>query len=58
MTCIYNLVLHNIILVLTMCSMPSCTVNISQVHTEGQATDIIDDTTSQQPELSADLGAL
>jgi len=32
-----------------------CVQNISQVHTEGEATDVVDDTTSNTPNVDTDL---
>lgn len=33
----------------------SCTFNVSQAHTQGTATDVIDDTASNQPDVSPTL---
>jgi len=38
--------------------LTACTYNISMAHTEGTATDTIDDTTSQQPNISPTITAL
>lgn len=47
MHCVYDLMIHYIFIAAAALSLTSCTVNISQVHTEGEATDIID--TDQSP---------
>ncbi len=35
--------------------MVGCVQNISQVHTEGEATDVVDDTTSNTPDVATNL---
>lgn len=37
---------------LMLLALNSCTYNISMAHTEGQATDVIDDTASNTPNVS------
>ncbi len=39
----------------TMILFTGCTYNISMAHTEGQANDVIDDTQSNQPNVSPDV---
>ena len=58
MNCVYDILLYNICVVLTMLSLTSCSINISQVHTDGQANDIIDNEEHQEPDLSIDTGAI
>lgn len=40
------------LLILSFFSFASCTYNISMAHTEGTASDVIDDTASNTPEVS------
>lgn len=46
-----------IFLNLVMCSFitSGCTYNISMVHTEGQASDVIDSTQSAEPDISPNI---
>lgn len=45
-----------ILIVLHLCSiLSSCTYNVSMAHTEGTATDVIDDTASNQPNVSPNI---
>lgn len=37
------------------CVMNSCTYNISMVHTQGQADDVIDTTQAADPNISPDI---
>lgn len=39
----------------TVLILNACTYNISMAHTEGTATDVIDDTASNQPDVSPTL---
>jgi hypothetical protein len=41
-----------LISVMFACLLTACTYNISMAHTEGTATDTIDDTASNQPTVS------
>lgn len=41
----------NILLSLIILSLTSCSYNISMAHTEGTATDIIDDAASNTPDI-------
>lgn len=44
-----------LILCLMVILLSSCTYNISMAHTEGTATDTIDDTASNQPNVSPNV---
>jgi hypothetical protein len=37
------------------CTLTACTYNISMAHTEGTATDVIDDTQSNTPDIKPTL---
>jgi len=39
-------------LIMVCCFLTSCTYNISMAHTEGTASDVIDDTQSNTPDVS------
>jgi hypothetical protein len=43
------------ILIMLTCLMTACTYNISIAHTEGTAIDTIDDTASNQPNVSPNV---
>lgn len=44
------------LVLLTSCSfLTSCSYNVSMAHTEGTATDIIDDNMTNQPDVSPNL---
>lgn len=38
-----------------LCTLTACTYNISMAHTEGTATDVIDDTQSNTPDIKPTL---
>lgn len=44
-----------ILLIPLLGSLPSCTYSISMVHTEGVATDVIDQTQDASPNVSPDI---
>lgn len=60
MNCVYDLMIHYLCIAGAALTLTSCSVNISQVHTEGQASDVIDTTqrTDPQTDITTDLGAI
>jgi len=50
-----HLYLHHLITAISALGLCSCTVNVSQVHTDGTATDIIDTDQRTDPEIKTDL---
>lgn len=55
MNCVYDLMLHYLCIAGAALTLTSCSINISQVHTEGEATDIIDTTQRTDPKTDANL---
>lgn len=47
--------LDGMFLFIIFASLTACTYNISMVHTEGEATDVIDDTDNVSPDISPTL---
>lgn len=37
------------------CALTSCTYSITMVHTQGSATDVVDETQSNEPDVKADI---
>lgn len=44
-TCVYSIFLF----------LSSCTQTVTMVHTQGQATDVVDETSDTSPNVSADI---
>lgn len=42
-------------LIVAVLTLESCTYNVSMAHTQGTATDVIDDTASNTPNIAPDL---
>lgn len=55
MHCVYDLLINYILISASALTLTSCSYNISMVHTEGQASDVIDETTTQTPDISPTL---
>jgi len=47
--------MHKILAFLVMMTLTSCTFNVSMAHTDGTATDVIDDTATSKPDISPTL---
>ncbi len=43
------------LLILALVLLNSCTYSITMVHTDGNATDVVDETTSQKPNVSPNI---
>lgn len=43
---------HVVLVYLTCLALTGCTYNVSMAHTEGSAQDVIDDTASNEPDVS------
>ena len=55
MHCVYDLLLNYLCISAAAVTLTSCSINISQVHTEGEATDVIDTTQRTDPKTDANL---
>lgn len=42
----------NKLLLISLLALTSCTYSITMVHTEGQATDVVDETATNSPDVS------
>lgn len=47
--------MKKIVLLMLTCLLASCTYNVSMAHTQGTATDTIDDTMSNRPDVSPEI---
>jgi hypothetical protein len=54
---IYLTIAFSVLVIVALCYVTSCTYSITQVHTSGQETDIIDETATNSPTTSIRLPA-
>jgi hypothetical protein len=52
---IFSLVILSIFIGLLLCVIISCTYSITMVHTEGTATDVVDETQRADPDIKTNL---